>query len=116
MAEAYRAFESEGGGVNLQLADWMIAKVWQGEERIRLERKRNDRLKGALRLMGVERMPWEVSPSPMADGRAEPAEAGTPYLREFRRARGPLSEKIVYVVRPRACLPEGAPGGSSTTI
>jgi hypothetical protein len=89
----------------------MIAKVWQGEERIRLERKRIDRLKGALRLMGVERMPWEDSQSPMADGRAEPAEAGTPYLREFRRARGPLSEKIVYAVRLRACLPEGAPGG-----
>ena len=51
--------------MNLQLADWMIAKVWQGEERIRLERKRNDRLKGALRLMGVERMPWEVSQSPI---------------------------------------------------
>ena len=95
--------------MNLQLADWMIAKVWQGEERIRLEQKRIDRLKGALRLMGVERMPWEhsrlhvVSQSPMADGRAEPAEAGTPYLREFRRAHSPdaggASDKAPPVVQ-----------------
>ena len=98
--------------------DWdLIELVWKEVEGIRRALEKITRLRATLRSHGVERMPWEDSQSPMADGRAEPAEAGTPYLREFRRARGPLSEKIiVYVVRPRACLPEGAPGGSSTTI
>ena len=100
------------------LAKYLIALVWTEGERIRGALEKITKLRATLRVLGVETMPWEEGEfnaeaqraqrdaegrheeSPMADGQ------------EFRRARGPLSEKIVYVVRLRACLPEGAPGGS----